>query len=106
MRQRFGIFLFRACFFIILLHALVLAVSGSGYAAEPREDFNAWLQGLQQEALAAGISRPTIDAAFFGIKPIPKVIALDRNQPEAKLSLDAYLARVVPPARIEKPRPR
>jgi len=100
MKQAFGFFLLAGLFFIILLQVLLYV--GNAYAAEPSAGFSEWLKDLQQEALAAGISRRTVDEALTGLTPIPKVIALDRNQPEFKLTLDEYLARVVSTTRIEK----
>jgi len=106
MRQSFGFFSAPSLFFIILILTLVCIVSENGYAGEPSDVFSAWLNDLQREALAAGISRPTVDAALTDLKPIEKVVALDRNQPEFKLTLAEYLARVVPASRIEKGRRR
>jgi len=63
-----------------------------------------WLKDFHKEAIAAGISRQTLDEAFSGLTPIAKVISLDRNQPEFKLTLDDYLDRVVSATRIEKGR--
>jgi membrane-bound lytic murein transglycosylase B len=39
-----------------------------------------------------------------GIEPIARVVELDRNQPEFKLSFAEYLARVAPQSRVEKGR--
>jgi len=102
MRRSFGFSIFPYLSFIILFHALLCVISENGYAVESPDDFSAWLKGLQQEALASGISQPTIDAALVDLKPIERVVALDRNQPEFKLTLTEYLARVVPASRIEK----
>lgn len=72
--------------------------------ASASQDFAAWLDGVRAEALAAGISNATLDAALTGIEPIPRVIELDRRQPEFTLTLEQYLGRVVSTARIEKGR--
>ncbi len=100
----FGYF-FKSCLFLYILFqtALFVAPANAG-AAESSDGFSIWLKGFQQEALAAGISRKTVDEALFGLTPIAKVISLDRNQPEFKLTLDDYLDRVVSAARIEKGR--
>jgi membrane-bound lytic murein transglycosylase B len=102
MRQSFGFSSLPPLLFILLL-IIVSVVSASGHDVES-PDFSTWLKGLQQEAIAAGISRPTVAAALTDLKPIARVVALDRNQPEAKLTLAEYLSRVVPTARIEKGR--
>lgn len=72
--------------------------------APPNPNFIAWLKGLRDEARAKGIRETTLNAAFKDIRPIPRVIELDRNQPEFKLTYRQYMDRVVPPSRIEKGR--
>src|SRR5690606_22142611 len=62
--------------------------------------FAAWLGGVREEATARGVSDGTLDAAFAGVAPLPRVVELDRNQPEFKLKFDEYMARVVTPGRI------
>ena len=59
-----------------------------------------WLAGLRVEALAEGISPATFDTALAGVVPLPEVLASDRNQPELKLGLEPYLARVVTGRRV------
>lgn len=104
MKQVFGFFFISCLFFIIVLTAPVSVVFCKGVATEPPDEFSEWLKDFQQEALAAGISRQTIDEALTSLTPIAKVIALDRNQPEFKLTLDEYLTRVISATRIEKGR--
>ncbi len=104
MKLSFG-FLFKTCLlFCILFQTAVSVAPGNGVAAESPDPFTMWLKDFQKDAIAAGISRQTVDEAFTGLTPIAKIIALDRNQPEFKLTLDAYLARVVSSARIKKGR--
>ena len=62
--------------------------------------FEVWLAEFRSEALAAGIRAATLDAAFAGVKPIERVIELDRQQPESVLTFEDYLTRVVPERRI------
>ena len=62
--------------------------------------FDVWVEEFRREALAAGIRAATLDAAFDGVKPIERVIELDRKQPESVLTFEEYLARVVPARRI------
>jgi membrane-bound lytic murein transglycosylase B len=70
----------------------------------PNPDFAAWLKDLRAEARKKGIRDDTLDAALKDVRPIPRVIELDRNQPEFKLSYTQYMERVVPASRIEKGR--
>ena len=68
------------------------------------EDFNTWLDKLKIEAKRQGISQKTLDSSLIGIKPIPRVIELDRKQPEFTLTFAEYFKRVVSdrPIRIGK----
>jgi membrane-bound lytic murein transglycosylase B len=66
-----------------------------------QDDFSAWLQRLQREAAKSGISKATLQKTLAGLEPIPRVIELDRRQPEFTLSFSEYLARVVPDSRVQ-----
>jgi peptidoglycan lytic transglycosylase B len=68
------------------------------------EDFASWLQGLRREALAQGIRAATLDQALAGIEPLPRVIKLDRQQPETTITYQDYLQRVVNPQRCQAAR--
>ena len=64
-------------------------------------EFDAWLDGVRREAQQRGLSKRAIDAALADIAPIPRVIELDRRQPETTLTFSQYIERVAPLARIE-----
>ena len=68
--------------------------------------FEAWLVDLRREALSKGVGSGTLDAALSGIKPIPRVIELDRRQPEFTLTFRQYMDRVASKARVKKGRGR
>ena len=68
------------------------------------EDFQIWLGKLRVEAEGKGISQSVLDEALAGIQPIPRVIELDRRQPEFTLTFTQYRDRVVPQSRIKKGR--
>ena len=58
-------------------------------------DFDKWMQDLKVEALESGISDEIFTRAMKDITFKPKVVSLDRNQPEKRKTLDMYLARAV-----------
>lgn len=65
-------------------------------AAGEAKDFASWLQKLRTDALAEGVSAPTVQAMLPDtLQPIPRIIELDRKQPEKTRTLDQYLASVV-----------
>ncbi len=57
--------------------------------------FPVWLQGVREEALARGISAPTVAAALTEVTPVEQILSRDRSQAEFKETLDQYLARRV-----------
>jgi membrane-bound lytic murein transglycosylase B len=81
-----------------LLGASLLPLPGPVRAAEP---FDRWLAGVREDAARAGIGARTIEAALGGIRPIDRVIELDRRQPEGRMSFAQYRQRVISAARIE-----
>ena len=86
------------------LSAATWAVYGMTVLAAPAaangEDFGKWLQELRRQALDEGITAATLDAALIGVQPIQRVIELDRDQPEFKLSFLQYLDLVAPESRV------
>ena len=80
-------------------------VAGTAVAQEDgAESFEEWREGVRSEALVLGISPATFDTAFAEVEPIPRVIELDRSQPEVTLTFAQYLERVVPESRVAKGR--
>ena len=71
---------------------------------EGAEGFAEWREGVRSEALNLGISAAIFDTAFADVEPIPRVIELDRSQPEVTLTFDQYVERVVPESRVAKGR--
>ncbi len=67
---------------------------GSGAQARS-QTFEQFVAEVRAEAEAEGIRRATLDSAFAGIVPIPRVIELDRHQPESTLTFAEYMAKRV-----------
>ena len=82
-------------FFTILIICLLNAQTV--FAAE---DWNTWLNGVKAEARQNGISENIINQALANIKPVPRVIELDRKQPEGTMTFEKYKQRVISDARI------
>ena len=57
-------------------------------------DFSVWLDEFKLRAEKSGISRKTIDESLNQVKIIPRVIELDRKQPEFTLTLSQYLKKI------------
>ncbi len=73
-------------------------------AAQTPPDFPAWLDGMRLEAVAAGISQSTVDAALGDIEPVQRILERDRHQAEFILRYRDYLDRVATRDNIERGR--
>lgn len=63
--------------------------------------FEQWRSDLKIESLSKGISEEIFDTAFQGIVPDPKVIKLDRHQPEFTQTFQTYISKRVSSTRIK-----
>ncbi len=78
-----------------LCAVLLLFAAAPAFAAGGQTAFAVWLDDLRREALARGISEATVGAALSNIQYVPRVVELDRKQPEFTQTLDQYLDRRV-----------
>ncbi len=65
-----------------------------------QQAFEAWVAQFADTARAAGITDATLQAAFSGVRHLPRVVDLDRSQPEFTRTVWDYLDRTVTPQRI------
>lgn len=93
-------------FATVVILVLIAAAPSSSRAQDQQTNFTTWLASLRKEALHRGIPHKTLDSALKDLKPRPKVIELDRNQLEAKLTFDRYLSRVLSEKRVANGRYR
>jgi len=87
----------------LLLFATLLFPAAA--LASDRQPFSEWLEELRREALAEGISDPTVNRALATVRqPRKRVIQLDRNQPESRQTLSAYVATRINDRRVTEGR--
>ena len=79
---------------------LFLLVTSNNLSAE-NIDYSVWLDDFKIKAEKSGISKETIET-LNRVKIIPRIIELDRNQPELKLTLSQNLKNVVSNKRKKK----
>jgi membrane-bound lytic murein transglycosylase B len=60
---------------------------------EPRPEFSEFVSRLKEQALAAGVSAATVEAALTGLEPLEIVVERDRTQAEVVLTIDQYISR-------------
>ncbi|HWH38451.1 MAG TPA: lytic murein transglycosylase [Usitatibacter sp.] len=82
-----------------LLTAVLLLACGPSHAA-PDPEFDACVNELRTEALAAGIRHRTFNRAMRGVQPDASVIEAMETQPEFETPVWDYLARLVDEKRI------
>lgn len=87
-----------------LLSALFMLILLPGAAVANKDSFQVWLAAFKKEALKKGISESVLESAFKGVKPLPRVIELDRKQPEGKMTFAQYKAKVISKERIAQGR--
>jgi len=86
------ILLFGLLFFSLTIHA-------------QEQTFAEWLEELRAEALALGIREEIVDRALASVEePVPRVIELDRSQPEFVQTFSNYLNNRLSQARIDRGR--
>lgn len=84
------------------LLALALVIASASPRAAPNESpkldpvkFKAYVAALWPQAQARGVSRATFDAAFAGVEPDPRVMAVTKRQPEYGKPIGAYINNYV-----------
>ncbi|MCA1979028.1 MAG: lytic murein transglycosylase, partial [Thiobacillus sp.] len=88
----------RSCAFLLgVLAALPAWADGA-----PPQGFSDWLAAFRTEAAAQGIAAATLDAALADVQPLPRVIELDRRQPEFLQTFADYQSRRVTPAQVAR----
>ncbi len=86
---------------IFTLIILLFFAPFNGLAASHENGFPAWRDKLRAEVVSDGISAETFDITFADIvSPNPKVISLDRNQPEMTQTFDTYLSAQINDRRV------
>jgi lytic murein transglycosylase len=77
--------------------SLGLAAAPARAAAPCGGDFGTWLEGVEQEAAAAGISQGAIQASLAGVTYDPNIIARDHAQGVFRQTFEQFSGRMVPP---------
>jgi membrane-bound lytic murein transglycosylase B len=70
----------------------------------PTQRFNLWKLELKSEMLQQGADDKLVDEIIHSLEYIPRVIALDRRQPEGRMTHEEYLTKVIPEWKVEKAR--
>jgi lytic murein transglycosylase len=77
--------------------ALAVALAS---ASPARADFSSCAASLRAQAAGEGVSAATLEAAFHGLQPDPKVLDFESSQPEFKTPIWDYMAGLVDDERV------
>ena len=102
MKEKLRNILFNAFFNMTVLFFMLFMFAAAPAPSRADDAFDTWLAGLKAEAASKDISTGTLDSAFKNIQLIERVIELDRNQPEFKLTFDSYMKKVVTSSRVSR----
>nr|WP_236944293.1 lytic murein transglycosylase [Kushneria marisflavi] len=69
-----------------------------------RESFDQWVSEFRQKARAQGITSNTLNEALAGVRYQPRIIELDRSQPEFTRAIWEYLDSAVSSSRVDNGR--
>ena len=83
-----------------LLSGLVVVAALGAFAPSARADFASCVGSLRAGAARDGISAHTLDVAFNGLTPDPKVLDLQKQQPEFKTPVWDYVDGLVDDDRV------
>jgi membrane-bound lytic murein transglycosylase B len=89
------------------LFALPLTATavGAPHRGRATGGFDSFLDGVRADGRKAGISPGTLNRALAGLRPNPRVLELDRYQPEGPgMTWEEYREKIVSPTRVENGR--
>lgn len=87
---------------VLFLSAMFIFVVASPVMGEG--EFEQWVKTFKAEAVQRGISSSLVDQAFDDVSPIPRVLELDRKQPESRMTFVEYRKKIVSQQRIQRGR--
>ena len=93
---------FPAVLWGLILLSICVSETRAAKIVEPPPPFGPWLEELKQEARTRGIRADVIEQTMSNAKQIPRVLELDRSQPEFTQTFWSYLNRSVNENRIQK----
>lgn len=71
---------------------------------QPEVEFQQWKLNLKTDILAQGATEILADKIITSLKYIPRVIELDRKQPESRMTHETYITKVIPEWKVKKAR--
>lgn len=89
---------------ILVLFAASLLFGALPAMADDSSNFAVWLNQFRQDADQQGLTGPEVRQALGNAQFLPRVIELDRKQPEGSMTFDEYIEKQLTDARINRGR--
>ncbi len=86
----------------LVASALLFAALPTGVAKADANNFIVWLDQFKREANEQGLTGPAVAAALNKATFLPRVIELDRKQPEGTMTFETYLEKQLTDSRINR----
>ncbi len=90
--------------FQLVLLLLIFNINGFSRANPVTNDFDTWKLALKPEIIALGGSDEFVTQLIDSLQYIPRVIELDKKQPEGTMTHEEYLTKVIPESKVQKAR--
>jgi len=87
--------------------SILLIVFSAPIAAEQQNEkssFDEWKLSLKPDMLKQGANKELVEKIITSLTYIPRVIELDRHQPEGRMTHEEYLTKVIPPSKVKRAR--
>jgi membrane-bound lytic murein transglycosylase B len=97
-------FSFKTIFIAVGLTSVALVSNGQESQKPEADTFGQCIERLQQQARKAGVSESTTVDILGQVKPLPKILGYDRNQPEFVQTFTGYFSKRVTDWRVKKGR--
>lgn len=97
-------FSFKTVLFAAGLTSVVFVAHSQENPTAESELFSQCIERLQQQARNAGVSESTTVDILGQVKPLPKILSYDRNQPEFVQTFTGYFSKRVTDWRVKKGR--
>lgn len=101
MRYNFAMFRFILLFLFVFCSNFILHANDALYVENVKK-FKVFLDSVRIKAIKKGISLSTINRAFTGLTPDPKILKFDQNQAEFTLNFWRYINSRVSHNRLKK----
>lgn len=89
---------------LIVAKCFLFIAMASSVKADPAIDFEQWKLTLKPKMMAQINNQVLVEQIIHSLQYLPRVVELDKKQPEGRLTHEEYLTQVIPEWKVEKAR--